>query len=64
MLSLMRRLLNHRTVDPRAPERTMPTADQLRAMLDPNWDPTKQWDGTCAMVSSTRIEIRSPRVKS
>jgi hypothetical protein len=37
-----------------------PTLEEMRAMLDPRWDVTKQWDGTPAftqgalLVTSTR----------
>ena len=37
------------------PPHDWPTADELRAMLDPNWDPEKQWDGSPAQTQGSRL---------
>jgi hypothetical protein len=36
-----------------------PTLEQLRRMLEPDWDPTLQWDGTPALTSELTIHTPS-----
>lgn len=40
-----------------------PTLEQLRRMLEPDWDPTLQWDATPALTSELTITTpsRPPR---
>jgi hypothetical protein len=46
---------------PTPPPHTFPTLEEMRAMLDPRWHPTKQWDGSPALTSGSRVVTPSRR---
>lgn len=36
-----------------------PTVEEPRRMLEPDWDPTKQWQGRPALTSDLTLTVRS-----
>jgi hypothetical protein len=52
---LLRRARGRRSPAPPPPPHDFPTLEEMPAMLDPRWDPKKQWDGSPAMTYGSRI---------